>query len=270
MHSKLICMSPICLAIRLVPLWICVSVHFWGGARPSRARTLQRLATYGFSVSSFKRSPVVLLTHMFVHLDDSHLLQNMMALAAVQVNLGGPCPKWSSVKKHAWATIKQTAGALLVMIVGGAIGVGGQLLFLDVKIRQAAYRIVGPPESVRQFLPEGIEDWMNAVIYQAQKLMNSIAHSRHNQVKTNSVICGCSAGVAALVGFGAVYRKTYTSFVCIVPDLLEVVARLQTELASMFDFRVAPDVSVGHAGHVGGFVAGVVMGTFWSFICKNA
>ncbi|EPY21398.1 rhomboid-like protein [Strigomonas culicis] len=78
-------------------------------------------------------------------------------------------------------------------------------------------------------------------------------------------MCGASAGICAVAGFNVTYYRRPMCALCIVlPELITFGQQLYAGRSGGgegFWYTLLPGTTVGHAAHVGGFLAGVAMGT---------
>ncbi|RNF16614.1 putative serine peptidase, Clan S-, family S54 [Trypanosoma conorhini] len=254
-----------CAAIRLTPVWVCLLAYYQNGEWPTQLQALVRVMDYGFSVDAFKRRPIVLLTHLFVHANDSHLLGNLSALTATLVEFGGPSVVENVEEESAWVSLRRTLGSFVVLVGGGIVGgIGGQLLYNDAQLARRHRRwlsLAGVQEGAGGGAVDGVlrrvRNWVDRMNYKIDKR------------RTDAVfMCGASAGICSLAGFNAAYYQRWgTALAMVVPEFVAVVCSLlrpQAELASAA-WLPAGEV-VGHAAHIGGFTVGVCMGLAWRWL----
>ncbi|CBH09381.1 hypothetical protein, conserved [Trypanosoma brucei gambiense DAL972] len=263
-------MIPTCIAIRLTPVWICLLVHFADGKWPTPFQCLARVQDYGFSVSAFKRNPLVLVTHMFVHASDEHFVGNVMLLLCTLLELGEDCFQIGVADRGMWKSIKEAAGATAVLIIGGVSGVAGQLLFDYAQLKWKRWKGMFSVKSLIGFFHEEEEGIFSTLKSQFDSWVGSVTYSMGKHRVDTSFMCGASAGGYAIHGFGAAYRGTWITVW--MAAALEVFKLATATLGGKptsgssgtgWGWWWGPGETVGHAAHLGGLGAGVLMGLGW-------
>ncbi|RNF07367.1 putative serine peptidase, Clan S-, family S54 [Trypanosoma rangeli] len=254
-----------CAAIRLTPVWVCLMAYCPNGEWPTRLQALVRVMDYGFSVEAFKHRPVVLLTHMFVHVNDSHLFGNLSALTATLIEFGGSSVIKNVEEESVWVSLRRTLGSFVVLVAGSIVGgIGGQLLYNDAQLAQRHKRwplLAGMKEGANGGALDGVlrrvRNWVDQMSYKMDKK------------RTDGIfMCGASAGIFSLAGFNvAYYQRWGTALPMVLPELTAVACSLlhSSEEFSNAAWLPAGDV-VGHAAHLGGFTAGACMGLIWRWL----
>ncbi|CAD2212775.1 Rhomboid family, putative [Angomonas deanei] len=264
---------------------------------------MQRVYYYGFSPATFSPATAyTLVTHMFVHGNAEHVLGNVFSLSSTLLEFGGSGMRESIEETRSTVVLRRTLGSFLVMIVGGALGgVGGQLFYNDSKLLKykidaarlkgsnalsgAAGRLAEAASSVAPlsttastggFFSRAVEkvaapirSWKADTVVKIQE-----------QVNENSFMCGASAGVCALSGFNLTYyKRPVTSVAIVLPEIISLSVDAARFVSAVFSgenardrgsspsfYSLLPGQTVGHAAHVGGFVAGCILGKIWSYV----
>ncbi|KAH9593290.1 Peptidase S54 [Trypanosoma melophagium] len=271
-----------CTAIRLTPVWICFAVHCSKGHWPTQLEALSRIVDYGFSVDSFKQRPEVLLTHLFVHANDEHLMGNMVSLTGTLMEFGGDTMKENVEEDSLNVSIRRTIGSFVVFIGGGIIGgIGGQLLFNDAQRKRRYHRWLSFPGlqqgNVNDILGticnsnnnnnnNSVSSPLSALASRVRRWADDMMYKLDKRRSDSIFMCGASGGVCALAGFNAVYYNRWATAVTLVmPECIAVMCALCDSSSSRIAgtaWLPAGEV-VGHAAHVGGFMAGVCLGAVW-------
>lgn len=199
----------------------------------------------------------------------------------------------------------RSVGAFAVWALGGAVGgLGGQLLYNDSTLalrRERTSRATQAVLSSQQQLSsqEGGVHVLSTLSQRAHILrqrieaFNSAVAEKAQAAKNDAMMmCGASAGICALSGFNAVYYgRPITAFCFVIPEMVVLsvdlvnhyVALLAPETGScgvpeLDEQRKAlqstwhtllPGQTVGHAAHVGGFLAGAGIGYLWLWVQKR-
>lgn len=122
---------------------------------------------------------------------------------------------------------------------------------------------------------------------------SSVAADAQAAVNNAMLMCGASAGICALSGFNAVYySRPITAFCLVVPEVVALAVDLGNHYAALLGSSrgastgnaeldaqrkalqstwrtLMPGQTVGHAAHVGGFVAGAGIGYVWLLVQKR-
>jgi membrane associated rhomboid family serine protease len=200
----------------------------------------------------------------------------------------------------------RTVGAFTVWSLGGAVGgLGGQLLYNDSTVALRRERATRASLAVRAAQQATATEGGGAVgqvlstlsrhatvLRQRMEAFNSsVAANVQAAVNDAMLMCGASAGICALSGFNAVYyRRPVTAFCLVVPEVMALsidlvnhyMALLRPDAASTgnpgLDAQrkalqstwrtLMPGQTVGHAAHVGGFLAGAGIGYAWLWVQK--
>ena len=238
------------LAIRLSPIAVWVSFHLHSRGGPdalfgsaSHQTPAAILQDYGFNFSTWKERKWTLITHLLVHASDEHLAANLFSYAAASMEFGW-CTGYNNLFVElqgldACQALKQMLGSTLVLVLGAILGGLPAEYFVLRKRRNAFAR------KYSMGLPL------------AEKTATRV-HKALNQDAT--VMCGASAGIAAITGFNAVYYGRYLS--AILHMAPEIIKLLVTETGA----RPEGSMRVSHAAHLGGFAVGCVLGAIWRIL----
>lgn len=255
----------VCTAIRLAPLWLCVAMHQGDTNLGEHARWISRVMEYGFSVRTFKQKPIVLLTHLFVHASDTHLLNNMLALFASLAEFGGSSLSESLALRSILTTLSCTVGSFVVFLVGGiAGGLGGQLLFNDVQLKRRHNQISFLPFAAQEKKMWAGRLW-EALATPAQNWLDRLRYRIDKRRSDSVFMCGASAGICSLAGFNAAYYDRWANATAIaLPELFCFLCWfVGSETSATRVAWLKSGEVVGHAAHLGGLVAGLAMGAAW-------
>lgn len=196
----------------------------------------------------------------------------------------------------------RTTGAFLVWAVGGMVGgLGGQLLYNDSTValrRERATRAKLAVQDLQQQAAsaassEGGVHIISTLSRHAHVLRQrydafnfTVAAEAQETVNRAMMMCGASAGICALSGFNAVYyRRPITALCMIVPEVVALSVDLVNRCVALLGPKAGssgnrdvdaqrralqstwrtlmPGQTVGHAAHVGGFVAGASIAYVW-------
>ncbi|KPA74942.1 putative serine peptidase Clan S- family S54 [Leptomonas pyrrhocoris] len=201
----------------------------------------------------------------------------------------------------------RTVGVFAVWLIGGALGgLGGQLLYNDSTVmlrrERAARAVHAVRESQSASSPSSSEGGVPVlstlsrharVLRQRAEAMNSTFAAAAQQAVNNAMMmCGASAGICALSGFNAVYYgRPVTALCMVVPEVVALSADVVNHYMALLapnngssgspaldaqrkalrsTWRtLMPGQVVGHAAHVGGFVAGAGIGYAWLWVQKR-
>lgn len=231
---------------------------------PTEAEVHTLLATYGFAFRNWTGRWWTVVTHQHVHASWQHLASNILSYTAFSMELGvvergrqqqPPPPVVRPFFSDVWRGAKSLLFTMSVFTVGGvAGGLPAEWLYAQYQKTEAKAKF-------------GLN---NRVV---KSVVGTIKHARHERM----LYCGASAGICALSGFNAVYYERYWSAIL---TMLPCVTSLAGDLWQQSRYsstgnstewfgrmqRVWSDVVgnkevvVGQAAHVGGFVAGCLLG----------
>ncbi|EKF26264.1 hypothetical protein MOQ_010052 [Trypanosoma cruzi marinkellei] len=263
----MVCVDLTCVAIRLTPVWVCLIAYYPNGRPPTPLQALVRVMDYGFSVEAFKRKPIVLLTHMFVHANESHLAGNLTSLTATLLEFGGSSVQGNVEEHNVWVSVRRMLGSFAVFIGGGIMGgIGGQLMFNDAQLASRHKRWM----SLLSVKGETNGTPLDAVIRRVRNWLERMKYKIDKKWTDSIFMCGASAGICSLAGFNVSYYSRWgTALTMVVPEVIALACSLlssQTRLANAA-WLPAGEV-VGHAAHVGGFTAGVCIGLVWRWFSR--
>jgi membrane associated rhomboid family serine protease len=218
---------------------------------PTSEESLALVTSWGFRLKDWTSNPITLITHLFVHASASHLVSNTLAYAAVSLEFGGG--RGGGLEERliggtTRATVVNTIASTAVLVVGGVVGgLAGHLLQvkrLEVKAKESYGFGFG--------------------------FLERVVGSVHRKASERVVICGASAGIAALGGFNAVFYGRYLSgMFTLVPALMAVLASEENPHQPLFFINWSGEAYIGHAAHLGGFVCGCLLGFIGKAMQRN-
>ena len=225
----------------LAPALSMLAVHALMKSRYSRSSDPHLEACTEFGVPPTTRAlremPTRLLTHMWVHRNDGHVLTNVISLTFAMAEFGPANSGIENLTRGSAADgLFRAIAATAVMTIGSIVG-GIPATIFDAS-RQS--------EKLKQKHGFGVP------------LIETVIGKVADLQKGWTIMCGASAGITALSGFNASYYGKYVSGgICMVQVVLAAVGDPTAQEPSLFSFGSA---RVGHAAHVGGFVCGLVLG----------
>lgn len=201
-------------------------------------------ACAAFGVAPTKKvfsNPHSLFGHMWVHRNDGHLVSNLVSFVFVMSEFRPePYAADSLTGGTVESGLRRSLKGLAVMLCGSILG-GIPATIADYARQKASLKQrhgLGVPLLEKAI--DKVSDWQ----------------------KDWSILCGASAGIMALSGFNSTFYDKYASgLVCLLQVVLAAWSDPQTE-PSLFALG---GTRVGHAAHLGGFVAGAFLG----YVCRK-
>ncbi len=181
--------------------------------------------------------PSRLFGHMWVHSSNGHLVSNLISFVFTMAEFGDEAaPLDNLTKGTVFSGLKRSLSATVIMLFGSIAG-GIPATILEYSRRTA---------DLKQRHGLGVPI--------LEKMIGKVSDMQ----KDWTIMCGASAGITALSGYNATYFRKYASgALCLVQVVLAASSDPAAADPSLFAFGSS---RVGHAAHIGGFVAGAMLG----------